>query len=149
MPIDYTELKTHLWSAADELRANSRLRSHEYSPPVLGLIFLRYADVKFGQVYERLKAQSEAQSSRRRARQLRLFEEPARYQATGAFYLPPEARYGYLLNLPEGSDLGAAINTAMEKIEEHNPEWRDLYPDLLDDAGLGGEGGGDDTEDAQ
>jgi hypothetical protein len=44
MSINYTQLKNRLWSAADELRANSRLRSYEYSVPVLGLIFLRYAD---------------------------------------------------------------------------------------------------------
>ena len=81
MPIDYTQLKTHLWSAADELGANSRLRSHEYSTPVLGVIFLRYADVKFGQVYEELKTQSVQQSSRRR--QLRLFDSPVRCKAEG------------------------------------------------------------------
>jgi len=42
--------KRLLWDAADELRANSTLRSSEYSIPVLGLIFLRYADHKFSQV---------------------------------------------------------------------------------------------------
>jgi type I restriction enzyme M protein len=50
MPLDFSDLKNHLWRAADELRANSKLRSHEYSAPVLGLIFLCYADVKFSQV---------------------------------------------------------------------------------------------------
>jgi type I restriction enzyme M protein len=43
------ELEKKLWSAADELRANSELKSSEYSVPVLGLIFLKYADVKFAQ----------------------------------------------------------------------------------------------------
>jgi type I restriction enzyme M protein len=47
MLLDYSDLKNRLWRAADELRASSRLRSHEYSVPVLGLIFLRYADYKF------------------------------------------------------------------------------------------------------
>jgi len=42
-----TDLERRLWEAADELRANSGLRSSEYSTPVLGLIFLRYADHKF------------------------------------------------------------------------------------------------------
>ena len=41
------EIEKRLWSAADELRANSKLKSSEYSVPVLGLIFLRYADHKF------------------------------------------------------------------------------------------------------
>ncbi|NLY38671.1 MAG: SAM-dependent DNA methyltransferase, partial [Firmicutes bacterium] len=40
-------IESRLWSAADELRANSKLKSSEYSVPVLGLIFLRYADYKF------------------------------------------------------------------------------------------------------
>jgi len=47
MPANTTELEMRLWGAADELRANSKLKSSEYSVPVLGLIFLRYADHKF------------------------------------------------------------------------------------------------------
>ena len=47
MHANLVELEKKLWSAADELRANSELKSSEYSVPVLGLIFLRYADVKF------------------------------------------------------------------------------------------------------
>ncbi len=47
MPANTTELEKRLWGAADELRANSKLKSSEYSVPVLGLIFLRYADNKF------------------------------------------------------------------------------------------------------
>jgi type I restriction enzyme M protein len=48
MPGNHTEIEKRLWEAADQLRANSRLKSSEYSVPVLGLIFLRYADHKFG-----------------------------------------------------------------------------------------------------
>jgi len=47
MPANNTEIEKRLWDAADELRANSKLKSSEYSVPVLGLIFLRYADHKF------------------------------------------------------------------------------------------------------
>ena len=47
MNTNLNELERRLWSAADELRANSKLKSSEYSIPVLGLIFLRYADHKF------------------------------------------------------------------------------------------------------
>jgi type I restriction enzyme M protein len=47
MPPDITELETRLWDAADELRANSGLKASEYGTPVLGLIFLRFADAKF------------------------------------------------------------------------------------------------------
>ena len=38
------QLEKRLWDAADELRANSKLKSSEYSIPVLGLIFLKFAD---------------------------------------------------------------------------------------------------------
>ncbi|HKZ24260.1 MAG TPA: type I restriction-modification system subunit M N-terminal domain-containing protein, partial [Acidimicrobiia bacterium] len=50
------ELERRLWQAADQLRANSKLRAADYSIPVLGLIFLRYADVRFGWAEERLAA---------------------------------------------------------------------------------------------
>jgi HsdM-like protein len=44
---NHNDLEKRLWDAADELRANSQLKSSEFSIPVLGLIFLRYADHKF------------------------------------------------------------------------------------------------------
>ena len=53
-----TGLESGLWGAADELRANSKLKSSEYSVPVLGLIFLRYADFKFEQADKELKTHS-------------------------------------------------------------------------------------------
>jgi type I restriction enzyme M protein len=48
MANNHSEIEKRLWASADELRANSKLKSSEYSVPVLGLIFLRYADFKFG-----------------------------------------------------------------------------------------------------
>jgi type I restriction-modification system DNA methylase subunit len=61
MPANTTEIEKRLWDAADELRANSKLKSSEYSIPVLGLIFLRYADIKFARAEEELVgAQSSA-----------------------------------------------------------------------------------------
>ena len=43
------DIEKRLWDVADQLRANSRLKSSEYSVPVLGLIFLKYADYKFSE----------------------------------------------------------------------------------------------------
>lgn len=65
------QVEAGLWSAADELRANSKLKSSEYSVPVLGLIFLRYADHKFGAAEAQLAGKS---AGRRRI-------GPADYQA--------------------------------------------------------------------
>ena len=56
MPANTTEIEKRLWDAADELRANSKLKSSEYSVPVLGLIFLRYADAKFAKAEAEIKA---------------------------------------------------------------------------------------------
>ncbi len=54
MPGNHKDLEKRLWDAADELRANSHLKSSEYSIPVLGLIFLRYADHKFAKAEKEL-----------------------------------------------------------------------------------------------
>ena len=59
------EIEKRLWDAADQLRANSELSSQEYSTPVLGLIFLRYADHKFSEVEIDIK-KSQSPGSRRK-----------------------------------------------------------------------------------
>ncbi len=58
MPANHNEIEKRLWDAADELRANSKLKSSEYSVPVLGLIFLRYADHKFAAAQKELAGKS-------------------------------------------------------------------------------------------
>ena len=57
MANNHSELEKRLWDAADDLRANSKLKSAEYSVPVLGLIFLRYADHKFALAEKKLAQQ--------------------------------------------------------------------------------------------
>jgi type I restriction enzyme M protein len=118
MPANHTELEKRLWGAADELRANSKLKSSEYSVPVLGLIFLRYADHKFTQA----KAKLTSQGSGRRT------IGKADYQARGVLYLPESARFSNLLQLPEGADIGKAINDAMKAIEADNDDLKDVLP---------------------
>jgi len=112
------ELEKRLWEVADELRANSDLKSSEYSPPVLGLIFLKYADYRFTRQEKIFSGKS---SSRREIGKID-------YQAAGVMYLPDEARFSYLLNLPEGADLGKAINEAMKAIERENEELKGILP---------------------
>lgn len=115
------QLYDRLWGAADELRANSALRSTQYSTPVLGILFLRYADHKF----EEAKKDLEDKLSNR-GRSPRKLD----YQAAGVLYLIEEARYGNLLDLPEGSDIGGSIDNAMRSIELENEELRDVLPKL-------------------
>ena len=122
MPVgNHTDVEKRLWEAADQLRANSRLTSSEYSVPVLGLIFLRYADHRFGIAKKELETSPQEQGRRRGV-------SKADYQARGILYLPDQARFSYLLNLPEGEDIGRAINEAMKAIETENEELRGVLP---------------------
>ena len=117
MATDLAELQSKLWETADQLRANSELKSSEYASPVLGLIFLRYADQRFAAATEQVGEGSE----RRKI-------GPEDFQAIGSLYLPEESRFECLLNQPESVDLGKAINKAMEAVEDHNPDLRGVLP---------------------
>jgi type I restriction enzyme M protein len=121
MTIDVNDLNNRLWTAADQLRANSNLKSSEYAVPVLGLIFLRYADQKFQKAHAELSAQATKAWSRRTTGK-------ADYQARGVLYLPEAARFASLVALPEGTNLGKAINDAMKLVEDENPELKDVLP---------------------
>jgi type I restriction enzyme M protein len=115
-------LEKRLWAAADQFRANSGLTAAQYSQPVLGLIFLRFAEVRFAA--QRAKLDKTAATSRRGSR----LDDPTAYHAEGVIYLTPEARFDHLLALPEASDVGKAINDAMRGIERHNPQLAGVLP---------------------
>ena len=116
---NHTDLEKRLWDAADELRANSKLKSSEYSVPVLGLIFLRFADNKFAAVEKELAAQS-GQSRRRTIGK-------TDYLAR-CVYIPETARFKRLLELPEGANIAKEINDAMKAIEDENPDLKGVLP---------------------
>ncbi len=111
-------IEARLWEAADELRANSKLKASEYSVPVLGLVFLRYADHKFRNAQKEIERQG---SGRRKP-------GASDYHAQGVLYLPEEARFSYLIQQPEGNNIGASINNAMRAIEKDNPDLKDVLP---------------------
>lgn len=115
-------LEKRLWDAADQFRANSGLKAQEYSGPILGLIFLRFAEVRFA--IQRKKLEQAGTSSRRGSR----VDEPAAYHADNVLYLAPEARFDYLLTLPEAADIGSKVNAAMREVEKHNPQLAGVLP---------------------
>lgn len=53
---------------------------------------------------------------------------PPDYHARGAIFLPPHARFSYLLGLPETENLAEALNEAMKAITEHNPDLAGVLP---------------------
>ncbi len=115
-------LEKRLWDTADQFRANSGLKAQEYSGPILGLIFLRFAEVRFA--IQRTKLEGAGASSRRGSR----MDEPAAYHAEGTLYLSSEARFDSLLTLPEVANIGAKVNAAMREIEKHNPQLAGVLP---------------------
>lgn len=113
-------VENQLWAAADQLWANSPLKPSEYSGPVLGLIFLKYADFKFSHVAAEINQKYKASSRR----------EPSKidFQSRIGLAIPEKARFAYLKTLKEGEDIGKAINDAMKLIEQENEDLRDVLP---------------------
>jgi type I restriction enzyme M protein len=119
-------LEKRLWEAADELRANSGLTSAQYSQPVLGLIFLRFAEAKF----TKRRAELEKTASGRRGSRV---DDPSAYLSANVIYLPEGARFDTLLAFPEGGDkkgrtLGQAVDEGMRAIEAANPHLSGVLP---------------------
>jgi type I restriction enzyme M protein len=117
------QLEKDLWDAADNLRANSDLKSSEYSTPVLGLIFLKFADNKY-RLYEKeiLGEYARLKGTRRERTVSDIAIEKC------GFYLPDHARYDYLLKLSENKDIAKALKEAMTDIEKYKPELEGVLP---------------------
>lgn len=117
------QLERELWNAADNLRANSDLKSSEYSIPVLGLIFLKFADNNYRRHEAEIMAEYQKLKGTRREKEL----SKIAIDKCG-FYLPDHARYNYLLNLPEEKDIAKALKEAMKAIEEYKEELEGVLP---------------------
>ena len=117
------KLERDLWSAADKLRANSDLKASEYGTPVLGLIFLKFADNKYRQFEDAILAEYQKHKGRRTERSL----QDIAIEKCG-FALGPQARYDHLLDLPEREDIPKAIRAAMASIEASKPELLGVLP---------------------
>jgi type I restriction enzyme M protein len=125
---DNAALEKRLWDAADQFRANSGLKPQEYSGPILGLIFLRFAEVRFAAQRAKLEKAGAKGGNGPSLRRGSRLDEPAAYHAAGILYLPAEARFDYLLNRPEAENIGAKVNAAMRDIEKQNPQLAGVLP---------------------
>lgn len=115
---DLADVERRLWQAADQLRANSSLTPGQYRDPILGLIFLAYAERRFKELGPQLQARA---SARRPV-------TPDDYRAKGVLYVPDVALLAYLVHLPEGVDVGKAVDTAMSVIETANAGLNGVLP---------------------
>lgn len=120
--VNIRKLEADLWEAADLLRADSKVTSQEYCMPVLGLIFLRYAYSRFKYVEADILKDRPLRNGKA------LPVEPDDFKTKSAIFLPKEARYDYLLTLPDNAQVGQAVNRAMELIEEQKNQLKGILP---------------------
>lgn len=120
--VNIERLEDSLWSAADNLRANSKLTSSEYCMPVLGVIFLRHATNRFDTARAAITAAQAAGKMPKRPL------VPGDFKKRRALMLPKEARYDELMRLPKEANLGAAIVDAMNAIERDFPSLQNQLP---------------------
>lgn len=131
------QLEADLWSAADVLRSNANLNANQYCMPVLGLLFLKYAYGRYK------KVEAELLKNRPSRGGVVMPVTAQDFRAKSALFLPREAQYDYLLNLPENiaaanivdeegrhlSSLGDAVNYAMRLIEQQSDQLKGVLPD--------------------
>ena len=134
--INIRKLESELWESADLLRQGSKLTSSQYCMPVLALLFLRYA-------YSRYKmVETEILQSRPMRGGRVMPVEPSDFAAKSALYLPKEAQFDYLVNLPDNiaaaelkskdghaiNSLGEAVNNAMQLVEDQSEQLTGILP---------------------
>lgn len=134
--INIRKLEAELWESADLLRAGSKLTSNQYCMPVLGLIFLRYAYSRFKKVEAEILKDRPSRGGRV------MPVEASDFSAKSALFLPKEAQYEYLVNLPENiaaaglvnkdghpmNSLGEVVNNAMALIEDQSEQLTGVLP---------------------
>lgn len=134
--INIRKLEAELWESADMLRANSKLTSNQYCMPVLGLIFLRYAYIRFKMVEAEILKNHPVRGGRV------LPVEASDFASKSALFLPKEAQYEHLVNLPADiasagltnrsghtmNSLGEVVNNAMELVEEQSEQLTGVLP---------------------
>jgi type I restriction enzyme M protein len=127
-------LEKQLWKAADKLRKN--IDAAEYKHVVLGLIFLKYISDSFEEMFARLQA-GEGEYAGADP------EDKDEYKAENVFFVPPMARWSFLLGKARQPDIGQLVDAAMDAIEKENTSLKGVLPKVfarqnLDPASLGG-----------
>jgi len=118
------DLQDKLWEAANALRAYGGIKASDYAVPVLGLIFLKFADNKYSLHEDKILKEYTKSKGKRTERSI---QEVA--LATCGFYLPDEARYNHLLTIPGDKSLAKALRSAMEGIEKYqDAKFQDVLP---------------------
>ena len=110
-------LKDSLWHAADVLRSGAHLAANKYGQPILGLIFLRYADILFKQH----KNEIEKVFARLARTRMEKTKKEIAIEKCG-FFLPECAYYDFINDSPDTAAKARVVKEAMEAIEKENPK---------------------------
>lgn len=117
------ELKDRLWHSADVLRASAHLAANKYGQPILGLIFLRYADI----LYKQHKEEIEAEYNRLKGGRMEKSIKDISIEKCG-FYLPKCAYYDFINDAPDDAKKATLVKEAMDAIEKENPKMDGVLP---------------------
>ena len=117
------KLKDDLWHSADILRAGAHLAANKYGQPILGLIFLRYADI----LYKQYKEEIEEKYNKRKGTRMEKSMKEISIEVCG-FYLPPEAYYDAINDAPDDANKATLVKKAMTAIEENNDKMDGVLP---------------------
>ncbi|MEA3491498.1 MAG: type I restriction-modification system subunit M N-terminal domain-containing protein, partial [Campylobacterota bacterium] len=127
-------IEKQLWKAADKLRKN--IDAAEYKHVVMGLVFLKYISDSFEELYNKLEAgEGEYVGADP--------EDIDEYKAENVFFVPPTARWSFLLSNAKLPNIGKIVDEAMDAIEKENSSLKGVLPkvfarDNLDSKSLGG-----------
>ena len=121
--IELKNLKDNLWHSADMLRAGAHLAANKYGQPILGLIFLRYADVLFKQH----KSEIDAEYNRHKGTRMERAYKDIAVEKCG-FFLPECAYFDTINDAPDDAHKAVLVKEAMEAIERENPRMKDVLP---------------------
>jgi type I restriction enzyme M protein len=115
-------LEKQLWKTADKLRKN--IDAAEYKHVVLGLIFLKYISDSFTEMFDKLQAGEGDYAGADP-------EDKDEYKAENIFFVPPEARWSFLLGKAKLPTVGTFVDAAMDAIEKENPSLKGVLPKCL------------------
>lgn len=121
--IELKNLKDNLWHSADMLRAGAHLAANKYGQPILGLIFLRYADV----LYKQHKAEIDEEYNKNKGSRMEREYKDIAVQKCG-FFLPECAYFDYINNAADEAHKAVLVKEAMEAIERENPKLENVLP---------------------
>lgn len=116
-----------LWEAANRLRGS--LDAAEYKHVVLGFIFLKYISDMF--LFRRQLLENAIRDPKNEEYYIpdangedinEILEDKDEYLAAGVFYVPPEARWDFLVKNAMQPNIGKMIDDGMTAIERENPK---------------------------